>query len=80
MVFAYLCAVVSEPDSAPLSPEQVQFANLKSAQLDRALGLSPDKNPTDKRTMRKGLQKKHLIGMMQQLHTKCPTQFGHGHL
>ena len=47
MVFSNPSPIVSEPDSAPLSPEQVQIANLKSVELDRYLGLSPEKDPTD---------------------------------
>ena len=47
MVFSQPSQIVSEPDSAPLSPEQVQIANLKSAELDRSLGFSHEKDPTD---------------------------------
>ena len=47
MVFSQPSPIVSEPDSAPLSPEQVQIANLKSAELDRSLGFSHEKDPTD---------------------------------
>ena len=47
MVFSNPSPVVSDTESAPLTPEQVHFANLKSAELDSQLGLSPEKDLTD---------------------------------
>ena len=47
MVFPSPTQIISQSDSAPLSPEQVQKAHLKSKELDRALGLSPERDPTD---------------------------------
>ena len=38
---------VSDEESAPLSPEQLNLARLKSQQLDVSLGLSPQKDPTE---------------------------------
>ena len=45
MVFSNPSPVVSDTESAPLTPEQVHFANLKSAELDGQLGLSPEQDP-----------------------------------
>ena len=47
MVFTGPAEIVPESESTPLSPEQVHNAHLKSLELDRALGLSPEKDPTD---------------------------------
>ena len=50
MVFTRPSEIIPESDSTPLSPEQVNNANLTSLELDRALGLSHAKDPTDDET------------------------------
>ena len=47
MVFTGPVEIIEENESTPLSPEQVHNAHLKCLELDRALGLSPEKDPTD---------------------------------
>ena len=64
MVFSNPSPVVSDTESAPLTPEQVHFANLKSAELDRQLGLSPKKTQLMKKTMRISVKMRNLIGMI----------------
>ena len=59
MVFSNPSPDVSDTESAPLTPEQVHFANLKSAELDHQ-----KKTQQMKKIMKISVKMRNLIGMI----------------
>ena len=47
MVFSGPYEIIPQSECAPPSSEQVPNANLKSLELDRALGLTPERDPSE---------------------------------